>query len=209
MPSITPMMSTTLPEACLISPMVPTTWLTMVPPRTAMSEAPSARWLAWRALSALWRTVLVSCSMLAAVSCSEAACSSLRRDRSALPAAICLAAPAIESAEPRMLPIAPVRRACMRCIANSTLCSSPGRTSTWPARSPSAMRPAICAVVAGSPPSWRCRLAETRTITSDISAPTPSSRPSAFHNSARNAASMSSRYSPAIKFQSHGRKLAT
>ncbi|MNL06813.1 hypothetical protein D3C87_1274610 [compost metagenome] len=116
MPSITPMMSTTLPEAALISPMVPTTWCTISPPRTAMSEAPSASRDACRALSALWRTVLVSSSMLAAVSSSEAACSSLRRDRSTLPAAIWRAAPAIESAELRICPMAPVRRACICCM---------------------------------------------------------------------------------------------
>jgi hypothetical protein len=43
--------------------------------------------VAWRALSAFWRTVPVSCSMLEAVSSSDAACCSVRCDRSLLPAA--------------------------------------------------------------------------------------------------------------------------
>ncbi|KAG1468030.1 hypothetical protein G6F57_012766 [Rhizopus arrhizus] len=44
--------------------------------------------LAWRACSAFWRTVEVSSSMDAAVSSKLAACCSVRRDKSPLPAAI-------------------------------------------------------------------------------------------------------------------------
>ncbi|MFO0631067.1 MAG: hypothetical protein U0325_36320 [Polyangiales bacterium] len=42
----------------------------------------SANWLACRAFSAFWRTVAVICSMVAVVLCSDAACSSVRDDRS-------------------------------------------------------------------------------------------------------------------------------
>jgi hypothetical protein len=40
---------------------------------------------AWRALSAFWPTVAVSCSMLAAVCASAAACCSVREDKSLCP----------------------------------------------------------------------------------------------------------------------------
>ena len=89
MPSITPMISVTVREAVLISRMVRTTSDTTVPPCCATSEALSASWQAWPALSAFCRTIEVICSMLAAVCCSELACCSVRCDRSALPAAIC------------------------------------------------------------------------------------------------------------------------
>ncbi|MDT4880884.1 hypothetical protein FQZ97_1166850 [compost metagenome] len=72
----------------LISSMVVTTSATMVPPRRAMLAADSASWLAVRAASALWRTVLVSSSMLAAVSCRLDAVCSVRAERSWLPLAI-------------------------------------------------------------------------------------------------------------------------
>ncbi len=78
MPSITPMMSTIFFDASLISSMVCTTRPTTSPPRNAVSEALAARPLAWRALSAFWRTVLVSSSMLDAVCSSDAACCSVR-----------------------------------------------------------------------------------------------------------------------------------
>ena len=54
--------------------------------------AVSARLLAYFALWEFCFTVDVNCSMLAAVSCSDAACSSVREDRSVLPAAIPLLA---------------------------------------------------------------------------------------------------------------------
>ncbi len=72
--------------------MVSTTWRTTRPPLLATSPAPMASWFALRAFSALPRTVEVSSSMLAAVSSSAAACCSVREDKSALPAAISLAA---------------------------------------------------------------------------------------------------------------------
>ncbi len=87
-PSITPMMSLILRELWLISSIVVTTCETTVPPRAATSAAVAASWFAWRAESALWRTVPVSCSMLAAVSCRLLAVCSVRELRSWLPVAI-------------------------------------------------------------------------------------------------------------------------
>ncbi|MNN82614.1 hypothetical protein D3C81_1995640 [compost metagenome] len=68
-------------------------------PASATSAALAASELAWRAFSAFWRTVVVSSSMLDAVSSSEAACCSVRDDRSTLPAAICPAATLTESVD--------------------------------------------------------------------------------------------------------------
>ena len=66
--------------------MVCTTPATTWPPCVTVCAAEEANWLAWRALSAFWRTVLVSCSIEAAVSCSELARCSVRGDRLWLPA---------------------------------------------------------------------------------------------------------------------------
>ncbi|MNW08033.1 hypothetical protein D3C71_2047440 [compost metagenome] len=82
------MMSTIWREALLISPIVATTSLTTSPPRLAISEAFTASALACRALSAFWRTMPVSSSMLDAVCSSAEACSSVRWERSVLPAEI-------------------------------------------------------------------------------------------------------------------------
>ncbi len=82
------MMSTILRAELLISSMVWTTSATTAPPRCATADAFMASWLAWRALSAFWRTVLVNCSIDAAVSARLLACSSVRADRSRLPLAI-------------------------------------------------------------------------------------------------------------------------
>jgi hypothetical protein len=94
MPSITPMMSEILWLLSLMLFMVSTTSATISPPWAATVEALTAIWLAWRALSAFWRTVELSSSMDAAVSSSALACSSVRPDRSWLPAAICALAEA-------------------------------------------------------------------------------------------------------------------
>ncbi len=88
MPSIVPMMSATFCELWSISFIVPITSPTTVAPRVAISLAVSAQACASIALSAFCFTVAVSCSMLAAVCCSADACSSVRCDRSVLPAAI-------------------------------------------------------------------------------------------------------------------------
>ncbi|MCW0461631.1 hypothetical protein NB717_002699 [Xanthomonas sacchari] len=73
--------------------MVVTTWPTTWPPCEATAAAPVASWLAWRACSAFCLTVEVSSSIEAAVSSRLAACCSVRRDRSSLPAASSVVAP--------------------------------------------------------------------------------------------------------------------
>ncbi|KGS00044.1 hypothetical protein X948_3588 [Burkholderia pseudomallei MSHR5608] len=88
MPSIMPMISAIFDERSLMSFIVSTTRSTTELPRSATSDAFDASPLACCAFSAFCRTVDVSSSMLAAVSCSDAACSSVREDRSRLPAAI-------------------------------------------------------------------------------------------------------------------------
>ncbi|MNV37406.1 hypothetical protein D3C71_1289250 [compost metagenome] len=99
--------------------MVLTTADTTAPPRCAISEALAARWLAWRALSAFCFTVDASSSIDAAVSSNEAACSSVRLDRSALPAAIWPEALEIVSEPCRMTRTAPASFSCMSCKACS------------------------------------------------------------------------------------------
>ena len=86
--------------------MVLTTWCTTVPPFCATCAALLASWLAWRAASALWRTVAVSSSMLLAVSCRLLAVCSVRWLRSWLPLAISLLA------------------VCMPCAASRTVCTA-------------------------------------------------------------------------------------
>ena len=86
--SITPMMSLILLERSWISFIVATTCRTTVLPRITSSWERVASALAWRALSAFWRTVALSCSIELAVSSRLLACSSVRADRSALPLAI-------------------------------------------------------------------------------------------------------------------------
>ena len=97
MPSITPMMSAMRLDDSEIADIVSTTLPTTSPPCEATSTAPIASWLAWRALSAFWRTVEVSSSIEEAVSSRDAACCSVRRERSSLPAAISEAAELIAS----------------------------------------------------------------------------------------------------------------
>ena len=87
MPSITEMMSAMRLALSLISVIVVTTRTTSAPPCSARFEAVRASSSAWRALSAFCFTVLVSSSMLAAVSSRLEACSSVRCDRSVVPAA--------------------------------------------------------------------------------------------------------------------------
>ncbi len=99
-----------------------------------------ASWLAWRALSALCLTVLVSSSMDAAVSSSELACSSVRDDSSWLPAAIWALAVPTESTPKRTSETTRTRRSRMRCIAASSWAiSSRPSTTIVRVRSPSAI----------------------------------------------------------------------
>ena len=170
MPSITPMMSAILRELSLMPFMVSTTWPTTSPPLTAMLLAPSANALAWRALSALWRTVAPSCSIDAAVCCSVEACSSVRWLRSWLPWAICALAVATLSAFMRTAPTTFTRLSCMRPIWAIRLLSSPARNCTVTLRSPAATRWASAATSAGSAPSWRVMETVTRQPSSSAAA---------------------------------------
>ncbi|MNR16895.1 hypothetical protein D3C85_1335270 [compost metagenome] len=97
MPSMMVTMSAILRELSEMPCMVLTTCPTATPPRRATSMLLAANWLACRALSAFWRTVDVSCSMLAAVCCNEAAWPSVRPASSWLPRAMCTAACVVPS----------------------------------------------------------------------------------------------------------------
>ncbi|MCY1294077.1 hypothetical protein D9M70_433590 [compost metagenome] len=143
MPSITPMMSTIFLDASLISSMVCTTRPTTSPPRSAVSDALAASPLAWRALSAFWRTVPVSCSMLDAVCSSDAACCSVRCDRSLLPAATWCVAVEMLAMPSWISCTTDSRLRCMVCIAcASAPISSLPRCSKRVVRSPAPMRSA-------------------------------------------------------------------
>jgi hypothetical protein len=77
-------------------------------------------------LSALCCTAELSSSIEAAVCCNALACSSVRDDRSTLPAAICVLAMATLSAFSRTSVTMPVSVSLMRFIVAMTLTSSPG-----------------------------------------------------------------------------------
>ncbi|VWC52072.1 hypothetical protein BLA6863_08017 [Burkholderia lata] len=150
MPSIVPMMSTTLPELAAMSCIVDTTWPTTSPPCVAMSDAFTASWLACRAFSAFCRTVPVSCSMLDAVSCSDAACSSVRCDRSMLPVAISRAPTSIDSVPRCTACTIVVTASCIRLMPpNRRPISFVLNTLTGCVRSPPAMR-SKCAIASSS-----------------------------------------------------------
>ncbi|KGS55997.1 hypothetical protein X949_4625 [Burkholderia pseudomallei MSHR5609] len=140
-PSIVPMMSATFCELWSISAIVPTTSPTTVAPFVAMSVALSAQFCASRALSAFCFTVAVNCSMLAAVCCSAAACSSVRCDRSVLPAAIWRVAVAIDSEPSVTLRTVSDRLRCIvvRPLTSSAISSCDVQRSS-PVRSPSDRR---------------------------------------------------------------------
>ncbi|CAB3694320.1 hypothetical protein LMG26696_05070 [Achromobacter pulmonis] len=117
-----------------------TTSATAEPPRSATSEALAASWFAWRALSAFCLTVEASSSIDAAVSSSEAACCSVRLDRSVLPAAISREPTLISSTPRRTVATVRVRLSCMRLTApNSWPISLLLRTSMRPVKSPPAI----------------------------------------------------------------------
>jgi hypothetical protein len=99
--SITETMSVIFFALSLISVMVVTTRTTSAPPCSARFEALRASSSAWRALSAFCFTVLASCSMLAAVCWRLEACSSVRCERSVVPAETWLEAVTTASAEVR------------------------------------------------------------------------------------------------------------
>ena len=144
MPSITPMMSEIFLDASAMPVMVLTTWPTTWPPRRATSEAPTASWLAWRAVSAFWDTVEVSSSMELAVSSRVLACSSVRCDRSRLPWAICaLVSATAYRRRPATWPTSSRRLTSILASACSSWpVSSVVATLISPVRSPLAMRSA-------------------------------------------------------------------
>ncbi len=107
MPSITPVMSDTLTAACCTSPMVCTAAWIAWPPSSATCLACTEERSAARADASDCPTVAVICSIDAAVCCRLAAADSVRRDRSALPAAISLAAPCTASLASRICRITP------------------------------------------------------------------------------------------------------
>jgi len=140
MPSMTPMMSEILPEDVWISCMVLTTWPMTSPPLTATALALADNCCAWRALSAFWCTVALSCSMAAAVCSRALACCSVRLARSWLPDDICSDALARLSPPSRMWVTIPVSCCCMAPSACSTWAASslPCTVTVW-VRSPWAM----------------------------------------------------------------------
>ena len=147
MPSITPMMSAILLLLSWMPFMVSTTWLTTSPPCTATVDALCASWLACRALSAFWRTVELSCSMDAAVSCSALACCSVRALRSLLPWAISDDAVATFSEPERTCPTMRDRFCCIsfsdrsRCAISLRLSPTSGM---WTDRLPWLISSAAC-----------------------------------------------------------------
>src|SRR5471032_1045028 len=162
MPSITPMMSPILVEAVLIASMVLTTRPTTLPPSVATAEALIASALAVRALSAFCCTVPVSSSIDDAVSSSEPACGSVRRDSSRLPRAISDEPWAMSSAPSRTWRTSEASLSRIACSACSRLSWLSSRAGISTARSPSAMRPAIQLASRGSQPSWRSRSRTSR-----------------------------------------------
>ncbi|CAB3923996.1 hypothetical protein LMG1864_05651 [Achromobacter ruhlandii] len=141
MPSITDTISEILRELAEMPCIVLTTSATAEPPRSATSEALAASWLAWRALSAFCLTVEASSSIDAAVSSREAACCSVRLDRSVLPAEISRAPTLISSTPRRTVATVRARLSCMRLTAAiKAPISLLECTSTRVVRSPPAMR---------------------------------------------------------------------
>jgi hypothetical protein len=121
-PSITLMISPTFDELSEMFVIVSTTRPIASPPALAIEEACSASEEASFALVVVRRTVPVSSSMLAAVCCSEAACSSVRCDKFRLPAAICALVEATPSALRRTRLTTSAKFA---CISRSAASSSP------------------------------------------------------------------------------------
>ncbi|VWC15713.1 hypothetical protein BUB20358_05547 [Burkholderia ubonensis] len=167
--SISPVMSAIFDELVLISVIVTSIRCTTSLPLSATSDALAASVVAWRALSEFCLTVAVSSSMLAAVSSSDAACSSVRDDRSMLPAAISLDATEIDSLD-ALIP----RTISARCVSiwRSATSRRPNssfvRISIAFSRWPSAMR---CAAFIAMPSG--CVIARCRYCHAPIAAATP------------------------------------
>ncbi|MNV43160.1 hypothetical protein D3C71_1348660 [compost metagenome] len=137
--------------------MVVTTWPTTTPPCEATSAAPAASWLACTAWSAFWRTVEVSSSIDAAVSSRLAACCSVRRDRSLLPAAISPAARL-------MLPVACWIRPTMSVSCATVVSASSRIRANTPWNSPRMRAVRSPAAMARSSAEICCRLSSLTCI---------------------------------------------
>ncbi len=156
MPSITPMMSVILRELALISSIVLTTRETTLPPSVAPLAAVVASLLASVADSEVWRTVCVSCSMVAAACCSADAVCSVRLARLLLPIAISPEAVAMLSVERRICVTVP--RSDSIIVARPAIrLPGVGRCSCTD-RSPRATSFMAASATAGSPPIWRSTL---------------------------------------------------
>ncbi len=161
------MMSAILRLDSLMPRMVSTTSETTSPPCTATVLAFMASWLAWRALSAFWRTVAPSCSMEAAVSSRALAWLSVRPDRSWLPCEISALADATLSALARTPATTRARLPCMwpSAFSSAAASSRPWAWMDW-VRSPSAIKPA--------PRTANCKGPVTERL-NKIAAPAPTS----------------------------------
>ncbi|CCJ75175.1 FIG00453152: hypothetical protein [Cronobacter muytjensii 530] len=169
---ITSVMSAILRELAEISCMVCTTSRTTPPPRPAVCEAVAAIWLAWRALSALFFTVAVSCSMLAAVCTTALDCCSVRAASALLPDAISPAVWVIRPTLARSSPVISRRRAFIRAIAPVSLPNSSWRSVAICAlRSPSAIRSASSRFIISGRTIWRVMAQATKTPVTIASAP--------------------------------------
>ncbi len=145
MESMTPTMSAICLLLSLMPFMVSTTRATTSPPRWATCDAPAARLLACWALLALCCSVLVNCSMAAAVSCRLLEVCSVRTDRSWLPVAISALAMAMLSVLWRTCCTMPDSDSLMACSERSRSPNSSARCAcpcTPALRSPAAMRSA-------------------------------------------------------------------
>ncbi len=170
MPSITPMMSEMRLLCAAISPIVRTTSPTTWPPCAAERLASPASDEASRAEPLFCETAAVISSIDAAVCCSELACSSVRCDRSWLPAAIWRDAPAIWSTPERTSPTMARSAVVIDASAAIRLVASSPRSGISRDRSPEATVRAISTAASGSPPSVRSRLRVT-TVASTTATP--------------------------------------
>ncbi|MNT10792.1 hypothetical protein D3C72_1456410 [compost metagenome] len=116
----------------------------------------AARALAWCAWAVFCFTAVASSSMLAAVSSSEAACSSVREDRLVLPDAISAAPVLISFTLRRTSATVRVKLSCIRFkAANNTPISLSAMAATRCVRSPEAMRSKCTAASFRGDSTWR------------------------------------------------------
>ncbi len=164
MPSMTEMMSAILREEAWMSAMVVTTLPTTLPPCEATEAAPTASWLALRAWSAFCLTVEVSSSIEAAVSSRLAACCSVRRDRSLLPAAISVEAVEMAAEAPWMRETTEVSWAAVALASSRMVANTPWKSPSMRAvRSPcdrARNTPETCSTLPEIAPSSRFNCSE-------------------------------------------------